>query len=418
MASYANAVYPVPNRFINVGKEPQGQPGTVTTGTYTLPLTQFKPVDKITYLEDNAWRNAMAELYNLIAGVRIADVSLGGPMFADGIGYPLMNICGDYYQSITGTPGSVTSMSGSVSTYASQIVVGSATGFTVGRIISVGALGTTAEEVRQVTNVSGGTLTLNAALYQGHASGSTVIAYTAVTNITHNFTLLNQGTGGGGWTASQPPTYTYEDFTGVPLTTGARNYAYSCYSEVAITGEATGLVMWDGKITAIASTIAATTPTTSLTSVIPQASWLSTVALAGAGTLNNAEWKLTLSRKLSPKFTNSGQQDPFAIARGGFGAALSFNFDPASDETEFFYYLNNTQPQAQITASNGLAGSNAASLVIKAQVAAFDTGELNDSKDVFGFDTTVKAVANTTNTGPSGGFSPVLISLTNGVINY
>ena len=85
MNVYAPAVYPVPDRFINVGKEPS--PGTIAAGTYTYPMTTFKPVDKITPLPDSAWRNGMAELYNLIQGVRIADVSCGGPLFADGIGY-------------------------------------------------------------------------------------------------------------------------------------------------------------------------------------------------------------------------------------------------------------------------------------------------------------------------------------------
>jgi len=421
VAVYASAIYPVPNRFVNVGKEPA--PGTVTAGTYTLPVTQFKPVDKYTYLEDAAWRNAMAELYNLVQGVRISDISIGGPLFADGIGYPLMSICGDYWQAVSGgVTGTTSSLSGSVSIGATTVVVASGTGISVGQLVSIGGTGTTAQEVRQVSAISAGlapgTLTLNSALYQGHASGGTVIAYSSQAGITHNFALLNSGLGGGGSTASQPPTYTYEDFSGVPAASGARQYAYACYSEVTITGEAAGLVTWDGKITAIASVIAASTPTTSLTSVIPQPAWNSTVQLGGAGTNNSADWKLTLSRKLSPKFTNSGQQDPFAIARGAMGAALSFTFDPASDESEFLYYLANSQPTAQITATNGLPGTNLATLVIKAQVAAFDTGELDDSKDVFGFVETVKCVANTTNAGPSAGFSPISIALTNGVINY
>ena len=265
MAVFASAVYPVPNRFINIGKEPA--PGSLTAGTYTLPVTTFKPVDKYTYLEDGAWRNAMAELYNLIQGVRIADISIGGPMFADGIGYPLMDICGDYWQAVsTGVIGTSSSLSGSVAIGATTIAVTNGTGFAIGKLVSIGAVGSTAEEVRQVTAISvglaPGTLTLNSALYQGHATAGTVISYTSQAGITHNFALLNAGLGGGGSTASQPPTYTYEDFSGVPLATGARNYAYACYSEVTITGEATGLVMWDGKITAIASAIAASTPTT------------------------------------------------------------------------------------------------------------------------------------------------------------
>ena len=423
---FASQVWPVPNRFVNIGKESPA--GSVAAGTYTFPLTQFKPVDKYTYLEDAAWRNAMAELYNLIQGVRIADISIGGPLFIDGIGYPLADILGDYWQFVNGVPGSSSSLSVSSAIGATQIVVANAGGFGVGTIVSIGATNTTAEEVRKITAVTGtspGTLTLNSALYQAHATPGTVFAFPAVTNIGHNFSLLNGQpsapagyVGAGGYVAAQPPTYTYEDFTGIPLTSGARNYAFSCYSDVTITGNATALVEWDGKITALASAIAGTQPSTVLTAVAPQPSWVSTVTLAGAGTLNNAEWKLMLARKLSPKFTNQGTQDPFTIARGGLSATLGLNFDPATDESEFNYYLANTQPTAIITASNNLAGTLAASLTVKAQIAAFDTAEINDTKDVFGFDSTVKCVANQTNIGPSGGFSPILITLQNGVISY
>jgi hypothetical protein len=424
MATYATAIYPVPNRFINVGKEPPGQPGTITAGTYTFPLTTFKPVDKYTYLEDTAWRNAMAQLYNLIQGVRISDVSLGGPFFADGVGYPLLDIMGDYWQSINGgVAGGTSSLSIAGTVGATVVVVSNATGFSSGKLVSIGGTGTTAEEVRQITNVTGtspGTLTLNSALYQAHGTGGpgTVFFWSSYTSINHSFSLLNSGLGAGGWTASQPPTYTYEDFSGVPLTYGARNYAYSCFSEVTITSEATALLMWEGKMTALASQIATVTPTTSLTTVAPQAAWRSTVNFAGGGSLNISEWKATLQRKIAPKFTNSGQQDPFAIARGYFTAMLGFNADPASDESEFLYYLNNTQPTCQLVATNGLAGTAAASITINAQQVGFDTGELNDAKDVFGFDLSSKLVANTTNIGPSGGFSPVSITLANQVINY
>ena len=97
-SQFAPAVYPVPNRFIDLGKEPQ--PGSLAAATYTFPMTQWKPSDKVTYLEDTAWRNAMGDLYNLIQGVQIADISCGGPFFADGMGYPLAALMGDYYQGI------------------------------------------------------------------------------------------------------------------------------------------------------------------------------------------------------------------------------------------------------------------------------------------------------------------------------
>lgn len=423
--AFAPAVYPVPNRFINVAKEPT--PGSIVAATYTFPLTSFKPVDKYTRLEDNAWRNAMGDLYNLIGGVRISDVSLGGPIFADGLGYILLNALGDYYQAVSGgVIGTSSSLSGSVAIGATTVVVSSGTGMSVGNIVSIGAVGSTAEEVRKITAISAGlapgTLTLNAALYQGHASAGTVITYSSQNGITHNFALLNGAltgyNGAGGFTASQPATYTFTDYTGLPASTGARTYSYACVSEVSITGAAEGLVEFDAKITALASQIAASQPTVNLTSVQPQPSWVSTVQLAGSGTNNVSSWKLTLSRKLTPKYTNQGTQDPFSIPRGALGAMLALDFDPASDEAEFIDYLNNTQPTCVITANNGLSGTNAASLVITANQLGFTDGALEDTKEVFGFTDTAKLIDNTTNVGPSQGFGPCVISLTNGQINY
>ena len=419
MPIFAPAVYPVANRYISIGKEAAGQPGSVAAATFTLPMTQFKPVDKVGYLEDNAWRNAMAEVFNMIAGVQIADISMGGPLFLDGIGYVLADVLGDYWQAVNGTSSVTTSLSGSVAIGATTIVpANGGTGISVNQTISIGALGTTAEEVRTVTASSGGTLTLNSALYQGHASGSTVIAYSAVTNYIHNFSLLNNGVGMGGWTASQPPTYTYIDVTGLPAGTGARNYAYTCFSEVTITGDAQGLVMWDGKATAMASQINSVTPAATTSSVMPQASWRCSVNLSGAGTGNTADWKLTLARKIAPKFTNNGQQGPYAIARGALGANMNWTFDPASDEAEYLLYRNQVQPTASFVATNGLSGTAAGTLSIFGQVIAFDTSELDDSKDVFGYNQTAKLVGNTTNAGPSGGYSPCSIQLVNQVVNY
>jgi hypothetical protein len=424
MATYAAAVYPVPNRYIDLGKEVT--PGTIAAATYTYPMTQFKPVDKYTMLEDTGWRNAMAQLYNLIQGVRIADVSMGGPFFADGMGYSLANILGDYWQPgvNNGTIGVSTQMSVSSVIGAGTIVVTSATSISAGELISIGGTTTTACEIRKVTNVTGtspGTLTLSSALYQAHSSSATsgtVVAWSGYNSINHAFSLLNNGLGAGGWTASQPPTYTYYDFSGVPATSGAREYAYGCFSEVSITSEATALVNWEGKMTALASQIAGSTPSVTLSTVAPQAAWRSTVNLAGSGTLNIGEWKLSLMRKIGPLFTNSNQQDPFAIVRGYFTAGLSFKAVPVQDELEFLYYLNNTQPTVQLVATNGLSGSSSASLTVNAQVAGFDTGEINDSKEAFGYDFNAKLVANTTNTGPSGGFSPVSITLANQVTAY
>jgi hypothetical protein len=414
--STASAVYPVTRRFIGLAKEATA--GTIVAPTYTHPMTKFTPKDNITYLEDKAWRNSMAELYNLIQGVEIADLDMEGPFFGDGIGYSLANILGDYWQSVNGTSSTPTTLSSSYTAGATTISVTSASGISVGTTIAVGTLGSTAEEVRTATNVSGTTVTLSSPLYQNHANSAPVTPYSAVTTYVHNFSLLNSGTGMGGSNAAQPPTYTFTDYTGVTATSGARNYAYACLSELGMTGTANALLMWDGKSTALASAIAGSTPTSSISQVKPQAAWDTTISIAGTPVDTISEWKLTLSRKLEPKFTNSGQQTPFAIPRGELGATLSLTYDPAVDETPFLEYLNNTQPTVAITAANDQTGANLVQVAVNVQVAAYDTAELDDSKTTFGYNTTVKCVSNSTNAGPSGGYSPVSIAVTNAVVSY
>jgi Phage tail tube protein len=412
----ASAVYPVTRRFIGVAKE--ATPGTVVAPTFTFPMTKFTPKDNITYLKDSAWRNAMAALYNLIQGVEIGDLDMEGPFFGDGIGYPLVNILGDYWQSVNGTAATATTLASNYTAGGTTISVTSAANISNGTTFAVGALGTTAEEVRTATNVVSTTVTLNAPMYQNHSSTVAVTPYSAVNTYVHNFSLLNNGLGAGGWTVAQPQTQTWTDYTGVTASVGARNYAYTCFSELSMTGTATALLMWDGKATAFASAIAGSTPTATISAVKPQAAWESTLSIGGSAVSDITEWKCTIKRKLDPKFTNSGQQTPFAIPRGELDVALSLMYDPAVDESGFLEYLNNTQPTIAITAGNGGSGAGLVQVVLNVQVGAYDTGELDDSKTTFGYNTTQQAVANTTNAGPSGGYSPISVALTNGVVNY
>lgn len=423
MTQIAPSVYPVARRFIGLAKE--ASPGVAQNApTYTFPMTTFTPVDKYTYLADSAWRNAMAGVYNEIEGVRIADISLGGPFFADGIGYLLLATCGDYYQSVNGTAGSATTIFSGMPYVAGAGTINSTASVSANTTISVGGTAiTTAQEVRTVTNVTGSApyvLTLSSPMYQNHAAGVAITPYNSVVTYVHNFALLNSGTGAGGTGQAQPATYTAFDYTGVTAGTGARAYSFLCPSELTLDFTPTGLLMFDCKATAFASAISGTTPTASLSSVIPQAAWQTTVGI-GAGTANtydNAMAKLTMTRKLEPMYTNSGQQDPYAIVRGTFTSNAAMDFDPVSNETQLLYYLNNSQPQLYISSTNGLTGTSFASIVINAQQAAFVTGALTDSKEAFGYGMTAELVSNVTNTGPSGGFGPFVATLTNSVVAY
>jgi hypothetical protein len=417
---FAGTVYPVPTRFVGWGKEAAGTSGVPVQPTTTMPLKTLTPVDKITYLEDDAWRGAQAGLYNMIQGVEISDVSLGGPFFADTTPFALAGVLGDYYQSVnTGAVGTATTLNGGVSVGATAITLTSATGFTNTTVFAVGALGSKQEEIRQANSLSGSVLYFTTPLYQSHLTAAAVTPYSTVNlTINHNFALLNSGAGMGGFSVAQPPTYTITDNTGVPASTGARLYSYAVPTEVSLTGTSTGLVDWEGKYITLASVIAGTAPTNTLSTVAPQPSWNSTVTIGGSPEYNNIEYKFSLMRKAEPVFGNNSQQAPFAIPRGWFTAGLNLNFDPAVDESEYLFYMNNTQPTVVVTSTNGLAGTSAATITYTAQVAAFDTGQINDSKEAFGYDLTAKLVANTTNVGPSGGFGPIVVTVQNAVISY
>jgi len=80
--------------------------------------------------------------------------------------------------------------------------------------------------------------------------------------------------------------------------------------------------------------------------------------------------------------------------------------------------LNNTQPQLQIISTNGLTGASKVSMQIDVAVCAFDASVIEASKALLGYNDTFIAVSNTTNTGWSAGYSPLMITLTNAVSSY
>ena len=92
-------------------------------------------------------------------------------------------------------------------------------------------------------------------------------------------------------------------------------------------------------------------------------------------------------------------------------------FDPALDESQFLYYLNNVQPTMSISTANPSV-VKFASLTINAQLAAFDTAALDDKKSVFGYNEQALSLANTTNAGFSGRYSPLSITIQNSQPSY
>lgn len=97
----AVTAYPTVGQFTGVAKETT--PGTPVAMTTTLLTDQFVWDDKPVWLDDKAYRGVMGnDSFNVVQGVYYCDVTCGGPVFADTIGFPLGNIMGD----VTTTGGS------------------------------------------------------------------------------------------------------------------------------------------------------------------------------------------------------------------------------------------------------------------------------------------------------------------------
>lgn len=403
--------YTSAKQFIGVAKEVTQ--GTPVTPTVTIPVEKFDPEDKPTWLDDKAMRGSLTETFNRIQGPIHTEFDISGPAFFDSLGYLLNNLLGDDVESGTYSGSGTTTLS-------SSSVVGATSISTVASIststviqIDTGNL----SEVRTVTSVSGaGPFTLNFTPGLSYAHNSAVAVKPITFPFLHQFSVLNSGNG-------QPGSLTITDFQGPTATTGARAYAGCCLSELTIKGNAENtLITYDGKGMGWPSAAAVSTPTSSPSTVQPLAAWRFQLGLAGpasGGTLvaTVGDFEMALKRSLQVIFTGQNSQSPYFIQRGKVTATGKLNFVAVNSETPLTYLLSNTQPQYQLVINNGGAGATLFALQFDSQTAAWTTSKIDRSKDAVGYQVEFEAIANTTNAGGSGGFSPIAVTLTNQTAN-
>lgn len=413
MATLATA-FPASKQWFGVGKEGASTPGTAVLPTVTVPMAKGEPDDKPTFVTDTALRGSMATDYNEIKVSQIADFPLSGPVFIDSIGHLLLNTMGDLV-STGSTPGSATTVALAAAVGATSVTVGAIGSIVVGSVLQYGnaTLGTAPTENVVVSAVAGSLVTFaNTPLRFAHTAGAAIAIVTAP--FTHVFSLLNSGNG-------QPPTHTLTHYQGIAASTGARQYAYWCASGMAFSMDAEQLFTHDTAGTGILGVVAGSPPTNSLSNVLPQANWRFTTGIGGpasggtlAGNIQGA--KLNLTRMLKPYFMLSGAPDPSIIARAGFGADGTLTV-LAQDETPLTTLLANNALQLQFVMSNGLSGANLLACTFDVQTAVYNAAKLTDSDHMF-YDVGFRAVANTTNAGASGGYSPLKVTLQNAVPTY
>lgn len=224
----------------------------------------------------------------------------------------------------------------------------------------------------------------------------------------HTFSLLNSGDG-------QPPAHTFTDRQGITATVGARAYAYGCLSELTFSGNATGLVTMECKVTSYGSAAAGAAPTNTVTTETVIPAWRSTVTVAGSAA-KVREWSYTLTRKLTPDPLADGTQNPNSIARGDLTVAGKLTF-AAQNEQPLLDFLAGTQQAVVVTIDNGGTLTNVRKLTATMTKCVYDT-EAMDRATPIGYQMSFKAIANTTDVGASAGRGPISCLLNNAVTTY
>lgn len=409
-------VAPASKSWLGIGRETSL--GTAVLPTQTIPLLKnsYQPEDTYKWLHDEAIRGSMAMVFNDIQGVGDSTFSYGGPAFLDVEGFFLDNLFGDLSSTATGY-GTTATVTSALAIGGTSAPLSGTTGFNSGYYLAIDQPYTGLTEIVGPIVYSGTTPTFSGTpLRFPHASGGTVRAVNSGTAgpYVHTWNILNNSSG-------QPPTHTLTDYTSLTATVGARAYVGACVGVIDITGNSEQLLEFKMTGNAWVSGTAASVPTNTVSTAIPVPNWRSTVTVGGTQVFDVGEWSISLKRTLQVYWTDQGtDQNPYIIARGPLDATGSINYTVPTDESPLLQMLNNTQPTVQFAINNGQAGTSTSYLAlnIATQVAAFEKAKPSRSEVLIGYGDDFQAVANSTNSGGSGGLGPVTVSLTNNVVTY
>jgi hypothetical protein len=216
---------------------------------------------------------------------------------------------------------------------------------------------------------------------------------------THAINVLNSGTG-------QAPTYTFTDYNAY----NARQFAGCQIGSIDTKFNAEGILEYSATAVGFQSATA-TTPTPSYTGVTIVPAWTGITTIGGSVSAKLSEGNVNISRTLTPIFTVDGSQSPYQIFQGAVNVegSLKLVFE---DDTDLTRYLTNTQPSLDINFSQG-SGTSAVQVKLTMTKCAFQVAKVDRSKDYVELDVTYKAMANTTDKGTSGGYSPIKVTLKN-----
>jgi hypothetical protein len=414
--SIPTSLFPVFESALLLGRETTA--ATAPTSFTSIPVKALTTRPNITWLPDQSLRGSNVETYGMVQGAYWSEITIPQSIaYGDTIGHALFGMFGDY--AVTGTASTPTwTTSGALSPGAGPIAVTSGSSAVGGTYIQVDT-GTNAEVVTVGTGSTATSIVLSAStpLRFSHLSGVTIT--TVIAPFSHTFSNLNPNSSTGN-TSAQPPSYTALHRNQVAGSGNyyADQYLYSHFTDLKLEAKATDYLMWDAKLVGQIRSYPSANYSPSFSTVTGWPAWQSVIQLNAGAIYNITDMTVSLSRKEDIIPALDGVQNPYVIAAGPLTAPFTIDYDAVSNENALNYALNNTQPTLSYVISNGLSGSSLVSLTLTAQLAAHKDAPLSAQRTLWGYKTTGELLANTTNSGNSGGYSPCQVVLENAIPSY
>lgn len=394
---------PYPPLFTTVGisREPAYGAGA-TAGTFIALNGEPKPKPELKMLEDKSWRGWMGEDQDFIPGSYWTSFDWEGNAYPDIVAFPVIGVLGDVaYSGASASPSgtlaaAITAPGAPQISSSVAIPAGTLVQIDAGPLAEVRTIGTQTGTGPYVTPFATG----QPPLAYPHAAGVPVSAITAPYTVTS--AVLNSGTG-------QPPSFAITDNYGP----NARQYPGAIFTEFGLKFAADSLLTYSAKALALPD-IVVPKPQPSYSAERAIAGYTGLVTLGGTATQLVESGELTIKRDVEPITAVDGVQAPRQL----WGAMVSVDGKltvTMEDDTQYLNFVNNTQPSLDLNYAFG-SGVNARQIRFHLSKAAYTAATISRGKKWVQVEITFRGRFNAADTGPSGGASPIAVTITNAVL--
>lgn len=273
----------------------------------------------------------------------------------------------------------------------------------IGELLDEGLRGSLVKDYAYVQGRSNSTYDFGGAVFAdtfGYVLGGLLGDVTTVGStapFTHTIAIENATAVGAD---AQPTAFTITDF----YAANVRSYPGVQIHDASLKFTSDGLLDYDAKGTGWLSTTAST-PTPSFSTVLPIPTWVATVSIGGSTISNSVEGSIDMVRPVTPIFGIQNTKNPYQVFLGALETKGKIKFVMEND-TELTRYLTNTQPAITVNWSQG-AGATATQVQFTLTKGAYTAAMIDRSKDFVEVEVDIRAIANTTDAGSTGGYGNI-----------